>query len=130
MTTWTPSNEAVERAAIAMAERKGYNIVKLKAGYYENDAQTWDDYIDDAITALIAGHEDEAVPEGWKLVPIEPDEMSIYALREAYGKARREPRCGVSGQTMEALFKTEYYAEIKAYADAIDAAPPAPETKK
>lgn len=122
--TYEPSKEAVERAAIAIRD-----LDAGCAGDIPNcGASCW--CMAAARTALIAGHEDEAVPEGWKLVPIAPDEMSIYALREAYGKARREPRCGVSGQTMEALFKTEYYAEIKAYADAIDAAPSAPETKK
>ena len=55
-----------------MAERKGYDIVRLKAGHYENDAQTWDDYIDDATTALIAGHEDAAVPEGWQPIETAP----------------------------------------------------------
>ena len=116
MTTWTPSNEAVERAARAMAERKGYDIVRLKAGHYENDAQTWDDYIDDATTALIAGHEDAAVLEGWMLVPVEP---TVEMLRDG------------ANQCLNFYSEKGPYPRSRAvYRAMLDAAPPAPETKK
>ena len=50
MTTWTPSNEAVERAA---------KVLEDILGLIGSDVEIV------ARAALIAGHEDAAIPEGW-----------------------------------------------------------------
>ena len=66
--------------------------------------------------ALIAEHEDEAVPEGWKLVPIEP---TVEMLRDG------------ANQCLNFYSEKGPYPRSRAvYRAMLDAAPPAPETKK
>ena len=61
---------------------------------------------------------------GWKLVPIEPDEVQIEAMRDAFRKTQRG---GAGGMTIDAQWRREYAPEIVAYAAMLAAAPPPPE---
>ena len=71
-------------------------------------------FLGDAITAylraLCPGSTGEA--EGWVLVPKEPREEQIEAMRLAYRNARR---AGVCGMTIDAQFRAEYAPELAAY---------------
>ena len=59
----------------------------------------------------------------WKLVPVEPDEQQIYAMRSAFYKVRRG---GAGGQTLYACYQRENAPELAAYSALIEAAPPPP----
>jgi hypothetical protein len=63
---------------------------------------------------------DEAVPTGWKLVPVEPTEEMIEAMREA---ARKASRGGISGMTIDAQFRAEHRPEYASYAAMLASAP-------
>ena len=80
------------------------------------------------ITAYLDEVEREApasdpAPAGWRLVPVEPDQMQIIKMRDAF-KATRVS--GVGGQTIEATFALDYAREIAAYRAALAAAPEPP----
>ena len=59
----------------------------------------------------------------WKLVPVEPDEQQIYAMRSAF---YRVSRGGVGGQTIDACYQRENAPELAAYRALIEAAPNPP----
>ena len=99
--TWEPSKEAVERAAKVLEDTLG-----LIGSGVEIVARA----------ALIAVHEDAAVLEGWKLVPIEP---TVEMLREM-----------VDQHLSSYPGKGPYPRSRAVYRAMLDAAPPAPETKK
>ena len=60
----------------------------------------------------------------WKLVPVEPDEQQIYAMRSAFYRVRRG---GVGGQTIDACYRRENAPELAAYSAMLEAAPQPPE---
>ena len=60
---------------------------------------------------------------GWRLVPVEPDEMQIVQMRDAFKATRAS---GIGGQTIEATFAADYAREIAAYRAAIASAPEPP----
>lgn len=64
----------------------------------------------DRLRALGPGSTGEA--EGWVLVPKEPTEATIEAMRVAYRSTRR---AGVCGMTIDAQFRAEYAPELAAY---------------
>jgi hypothetical protein len=59
----------------------------------------------------------------WKLVPAEPDEQQIYAMRSAFYRARRG---GAGGQTIDACYQRENAPELAAYTAMLKAAPQPP----
>lgn len=59
----------------------------------------------------------------WKLVPVEPDEQQIYAMRSAFYRVRRG---GAGGQTLDACYQRENAPELAAYRALIEAAPQSP----
>lgn len=59
-------------------------------------------------------------PVGWKLVPIEPGELQIEAMRDAFRQARRG---GICGMTIAAQWRCENAPELAAYSAALTAAP-------
>ena len=72
----------------------------------------------DAITALLP-----SLPDGWVAVPEEPTEEIIEAMNAAYLSTRRH---GVSGQTIEAVWRAKYGPEIVAYRAMLSARPTPP----
>ena len=60
------------------------------------------------------------VPAEWKLVPIEPDEAQIYAMRLAF---RDTHRPGISGMTIDAQYRAENSRELAAYRAMLESAP-------
>ena len=60
----------------------------------------------------------------WKLVPVEPDEQQIYAMRSAFYRVRRG---GAGGQTIDACYQRENAPELAAYSAMLEAAPQPPE---
>lgn len=61
-----------------------------------------------------------SVPDGWKLVPIEPDPEQIHAMRSAFYRVRRG---GIGGQTIDAYYQRENAPELAAYSAMLAAAP-------
>lgn len=59
----------------------------------------------------------------WKLVPVEPDEQQIYAMRSAFYRVRRG---GAGGQTIDACYQRENAPELAAYSAMLEAAPQPP----
>ena len=59
----------------------------------------------------------------WKLVPVEPDEHQIYAMRSAFYRVRRG---GAGGQTIDACYQRENAPELAAYSAMLEAAPQPP----
>jgi len=75
----------------------------------------------DAILALLP---QPAVPEGFVLVPREPDEDLIRAMNDGYRSVRRQ---GASGMSIDAQWRAEYGPEIAAYRALLAASPSPPD---
>ena len=79
--------------------------------------------IGDTYRAMIDAAPEPPAPAGWRLVPVEPDEMQVIKMRDAF-KATRVS--GVGGQTIDATFAADYAREIAAYRAALAAVPEPP----
>lgn len=79
------------------------------------------------ITAYLAATKatapDPAPVSGWRLVPVEPDEMQLVHMKDAF---RTTHVSGVGGQTVDATFNRDHAKEIAAYRAALAAAPEPP----
>lgn len=110
--------KALEAATLAALNdhrvRKGWPAIISVDGLREQDRADWTDDARAAITAYLQALRPGSTGEtdGWVLVPKEPREEQIEAMREAYRNSRRN---GISGMTIEAQFRAEYAPEFAAY---------------